>query len=387
MCKEKITVCSKHMCAGCMLCTEICPAGAIKVSKEIEAYDAVIDDAKCRACKCCRKLCPQNHPPKFQTPVEWYQGWSTNVAIRMHGSSGGLAMAIAIQFIEDGGEVCACRFRDGGFGFAFYQSTKEIMEAAGSKYVKSDPTGIYKPLLKKLRMGRKVLMIGLPCQVAAVINMAGDLYAEKLYTIDLICHGTPAPELLRTYLKSKDIRIDAIQDISFRRKSTFYLQKDYKVIEQYHIDSYTFAFLTALSYTENCYKCNYAKLQRISDITLGDSWESDLPKSEQKKGISLILCQSDKGKELLKSHDLQLHEVDLESAVAANGQLQNPSSCPKARIRFLSEIRRGRNFDTALYMAEPMRGIKNLIKKIVLRKKYVGGVKSDYILSVKQFFK
>lgn len=373
MFKEEITVCSKHMCAGCMLCTEICPAGAIKVVKEIEAYDAVVDNTKCSACKCCHKLCPQNNPPKFRTPVEWYQGWSTAVTIRMHGSSGGLAMAIAVQFIEDGGEVCTCRFRDGEFGFAFYQSTKEIMEAAGSKYVKSDPSGIYKPLMEKLKMGRKVLMIGLPCQVAAVINMAGDLYAEKLYTVDLICHGTPAPELLSTYLKGKDIRLDAIQDISFRGKNTFYLKKGNKVVEKYHIDSYTFAFLASLSYTENCYQCNYARLQRVSDITLGDSWESDLPKSEQEKGISLILCQSDKGKKLLKSKDLQLHDVDLDFAVAANGQLQKPSSCPKARIRFLSEIRRGRKFDTALYMVKPMRGIKNLIKKFVLRKSVCGG--------------
>ena len=55
------------------------------------------------------------------------------------------------------------------------------------------------------------------------------------------------------------------------------------------------SFLTALSDTENCYSCKDAQEKRPGDITLGDSWGTELPENEWKKGISLILCQTEKG--------------------------------------------------------------------------------------------
>ena len=50
-------------------------------------------------------------------------------------------------------------------------------------------------------------------------------------------------------------------------------------------DMYTYAFLTSLDYTANCYSCQYATLSRVSDITIGDSWGSDRPDSEQKRHL------------------------------------------------------------------------------------------------------
>ena len=63
-------------------------------------------------------------------------------------------------------------------------------------------------------------------------------------------------------------------------------------------------FLNATTYTENCYQCQYARIERSGDITLGDSWGSDLEKSIQDKGVSLVLCQNEKGKELINQTDL-----------------------------------------------------------------------------------
>ena len=45
------------------------------------------------------------------------------------------------------------------------------------------------------------------------------------------------------------------------------------------------AFLSSLTYTENCYSCKYAQKKRISDITIGDAWGSDLADEEIKNGI------------------------------------------------------------------------------------------------------
>ena len=40
-----------------------------------------------------------------------------------------------------------------------------------------------------------------------------------------------------------------------------------------------------IDYTENCYSCRYASQSRVSDISLGDSWGSELSEEEKKKGI------------------------------------------------------------------------------------------------------
>jgi len=40
----------------------------------------------------------------------------------------------------------------------------------GSKYVKSNPKTIYIDIERKLQEGKKVLFVGLPCQVAALYN-------------------------------------------------------------------------------------------------------------------------------------------------------------------------------------------------------------------------
>ena len=80
-------------------------------------------------------------------------------------------------------------------------------------------------------------------------------------------------------------------------------------------------FLNSTTYTENCYQCQYAKIERPGDITLGDSWGSELEKSIQDKGISLVLCQNEKGKELIDQADLTLVDVDLKKAIESNHQL------------------------------------------------------------------
>ena len=59
-------------------------------------------------------------------------------------------------------------------------------------------------------------------------------------------------------------------------------------------------------------------------MTLGDSWGSEY-KDQEKNGISLILIQSQKGKELLSMSKMELKDVDLDNSIAYNTQLSHPS--------------------------------------------------------------
>ena len=246
----------------------------------------------------CEKVCPNNNPVDKVQPQKWYQGWVCKT--REQSSSGGAAAGLTQNFIQNGGYVAACLFRDGEFVFDITNDLDYARKFAGSKYVKSNPKNIYSKIHERLKQGDRVLFIGLPCQVAALNNYIKD--KKNLYTVDLICHGSPSPIILEKYLAENYVDIKKIKDLNFRNKDGFGLRSGYKRISfDDGSDLYTFAFLTSLDYTENCYSCRYATLDRVSDITLGDSWGSELEAEEQKKGISLILCQTEKGKELLGS--------------------------------------------------------------------------------------
>lgn len=363
-----ITICEKDNCAGCKLCSDVCSIGAITIIDSIKAYNAIIDKTKCINCNLCRKLCPQNNVSKLSEPIEWHQGWSLDPEIRANGSSGGSAAEISKSFIEHGGEVLTCRFKDGKFGFEFFDNSETLSESAGSKYVKSDPVGVYKPLLDKLKAGKKVLMIALPCQIAAAKSYTK--CHENLYTIDLICHGTPSPKVLEMYLKQHGYDLGELDEISFRYKDNFRLKP---VIRSGMQDSYLMAFLEGMSFTENCYSCKYAKSTRIGDVTLGDSWGSILSKEEINKGISLILCQTQKGKELLEQANLYLEVVDKYHAIKHNGQLMHSSSLPKNRDNFMEQIKENKNLDKLVVRFLPKRVLRQSVKSFLTKLRILRG--------------
>lgn len=364
------TVCQKNMCAGCMLCADICPKNAIKIVDAIDAYNAIIDDELCVNCNKCHITCPQNKTPKMKEPIECFEGWADEET-RRSSSSGGFAAAIEKAFIHNGGVVYSCSFSGGKFGFSSAHYEDEIDKFVGSKYIKSTPEKIYQQIYATIKDKRNVLFVGLPCQVAACINYVGE--SDYLYTIDLICHGSPSPKVLALFLKDYGIELEELKKISFRNKNRFSLDSQISFSVPVVEDYYTMTFLDGTSYTTNCYDCKYARSERVSDITLGDSWGSVLSQSEKEKGISLALVQSTKGLNLLRTSDLHLFKADLGRAVDANKQLQHPSIAPAHRSLFFRELKKGKKFRAIIFHCYPKRYIKDRVKTILYRLHLRGG--------------
>lgn len=356
------TVCELNMCNGCMACVEKCHRNAITIKDDLKYYNALIDTKKCVDCGLCTKVCPRENDNDMSKPKWWYQGWADS-EIREHASSGGAASAIIRAFIKNGGYVASCLFDSGKFVFEVTNEKAVARKFAGSKYVKSNPEKIYGKIQSLLKANQKVLFIGLPCQVAAVNQFIKD--KTNLVTADLICHGTPSPYLLKKCLQEYGHDINTLTDINFRIKSLYELNRDGKPIAAFHtMDNYLIAFLHSYDYTENCYSCKFATLDRVSDITLGDSWGTELS-GEVKNGVSLILCQSEKGKELIESAGLNLLDVDINNAISHNEQLNKPSKCSKSRDQFFENYNRYNNFGKALVKTAPGIVAKEKVKSIV----------------------
>ena len=363
-------VCKENMCTACKACVDKCPKDAITIVDTLRAYNAMIDQNLCVNCGACYRVCQVNDPLQKKEPIQWNQGWAKLENVRKNSASGGLVAALMTTFVESGGAVCSCAFEKGRFGFQFAEKADDIQKFIGSKYVKSDPQGIYKQVAKRLLENQRVLFVGLPCQVAGLKKFLGK-NSDSLYTIDLICHGTPSPQILEMFLEEKGLSLKQFQDIRFRRKIKFKLYSGMKpILPDPVTDGYSFAFTQCLDYVEACYDCAYATKERISDLTLGDSWGSDL-KEEEPKGISLVLCQTDKGKELLERAKVDLLDVNVSIAMENNHQLRHPSIAPTQRELFFKMLEQ-KGFDKAIAKCYPHFYYRQTIKSILVKMKLLG---------------
>lgn len=352
------TVCERNQCAGCMACQDICPESAIAVEDSAGACSAVIDETKCIRCGACYAVCPNRAEAVLRSPALWKEGWAADGETRRTSASGGMAAAIERAFVERGGTVCSCAWDGEAFSFAFAERVDELEAFRGSRYVRSNPAGAYKRIADQAASGKKVLFVGLPCQAAAVRRVVGE--NPNVYTVDLICHGAPSPEVLGLFLREHGVDPSRVGRLDFREKTRFGLRADGRRVAA--VDAYMTAFFEAATYTESCYTCRYARLERAADMTLGDSWGSKRPRRERKRGISLILVQTPKGRELLDMADAVVGDVDLDEAVRANQQLRCPAARPARRDAFIKAMEAG--FERAVRRFYPVAYAKGAIKAL-----------------------
>ena len=361
------TVCPADQCTGCRACEAICPKKAIRLVDSVDKVYAEINEELCVHCGMCERVCPNHNLVQKNEPIEWHQGWANDAEIRKTSSSGGIAAALTRSFIESGGYVCSCYFGKGEFSFHITNNVEEACRFAGSKYVKTNPFNAYNDVSKLLQKGEKILFVGLPCQVAAIKNFVPERQQDDLYCVDLICHGTPSLELLKIFLKQHGVDIASLDYIRFRTKGKMGLNVKSVAMEG-TVDRYLISFLNALNYTEGCYNCQYACRPRVSDITLGDNWGTELS-GELPKGLSLILCMTEKGQKLLADADVNLVDVNVEKAVAENGQLNHPSVKPVEREEFFTSIKNGANYDRLVLKIFPKQSIRQILKGIAIKMK------------------
>ena len=138
---------------------------------------------------------------------------------------------------------------------------------------------------------------------------------EKLYPIDILCHGTPPKSLWNDYKEWLEKKNKSkLTDFSFRFKKARW--KLYPCMAKFDngkakvntqdVRLFTPLFFTNLVFRECCYSCRYANMQREGDITLGEFWgfEDVMPDTatqwnvKANQGVSLVMINSNKGKRL-----------------------------------------------------------------------------------------
>lgn len=348
-----IDIIKKSDCCGCYGCTNICPKQCIdmKVDNEGFWYPKINKDL-CINCNLCEKVCPviqKLDKKEFNTLA--YACKNRNEQIRLSSSSGGVFTNLCEYVIKNNGVVFGAAFND-NFEVEHMESDtlKGCEKFRGSKYVQSKIGNSYKNAKQYLDEGKIVLFSGTPCQIKGL-----NLYLRKRYNnliiVDIVCHGVPSPLVFDIYKSNlKELYMSEIEDITFRDKSNGWANYRYKISfkngkkqDKIHRENiYSKGFLSDLYLRPSCYECQAKNFTSGSDITLADYWgiQNKHPEFDDDKGVSLILVNSEKGKEIVDkiSDKIEKIKTDLDYATSCNPSAIRPVKYNTNREKFFNDL-------------------------------------------------
>lgn len=335
-----IKICDYDKCTGCFVCMNSCPKDAISVTNDkFGSAIPQIDGKKCIDCGLCEKICPVNSKQELKRAERAFAVWSKSDEDKKS-SSGGVAAVMSRYIIENGGVVYGAAVKNSVTKHVRVTSISEAQALRGSKYVQSEIGMIYRQVKNDLENGSDVLFTGTPCQSAGLKAYLKKDY-EKLVTVDLICHGTPPHSFLKEHLDSVSGKWDSF---TFRGKYDYILTAydENNIVYQKSRDEdvYFKAFSDGLILRENCYSCPYSRIERVSDITVGDFWGIDRSalKNPYDGRISVVLPNTQKGMnffEKIKEKFIWEERSVEEAANKEQGNLIHPSIAPPDRNVFL----------------------------------------------------
>lgn len=316
----------KEECCGCSACAQSCKLKCIEMLQDNEGFlYPVVNKEKCVNCGTCENVCPSINSKSVACDLKGYVALSNDDKIREESSSGGIFSLLAEYILKKDGIVIGAAFdRNLKVVHKVIREKKDLYKLRGSKYVQSDVKNTYKQAESYLKNNIKVLYSGTSCQIAGLRNYLNKDY-EGLYTVDVLCHGVPTPKLLAQYFCEMEKKYNSkIDNVYFRDKKNGWVNysveikfengKIYRTI--FNKDPYMRLFLNNICLRPSCYQCRYNKLERNSDITIGDCWgvEHTVPDFFDDKGTSVIITRTDKGNQLLNGikADLKYSECDID---------------------------------------------------------------------------
>ncbi len=334
-------------CCGCGACVDVCPTRALTMTINDEGFwFPTCDNSKCIKCKKCISICSfKNVSQKLQAHKPLcYAAYHKDERVLGSSSSGGMFTAISDVFLNNNGAIVASvyDYETNSIQYRLIQNKSVRDSAKGSKYIQSDYAGIFKIAHEWLNreINRELVVFGTPCFCDGFRSYMS-LYNlnQRVYTIDLICHGVGSPAFFSCFLKYVESKVGKITYLSFKDKRNGWL-KPYSVArgetKEIGINAYTRIYNDGYILRKSCYCCPYTTIYKSSDLTIGDFWGirkvDDALYNDQ--GTSIVLIHSNRGKGIFDkiSDDIVFEKTSLDKSLQLN--LVQPTRAPKKREFF-----------------------------------------------------
>lgn len=354
-----------NCCVGCGACKNTCPVDAISIGfNENGFYAPFVAESKCVKCGKCIKVCPaiEFSSENSHKPV-CYVAYASDEE-RKNSSSGAIFPILAKYVLSKGGYVCGVSWnKNWEAEHIIIDNENDLHKIRFSKYVQATTGNCFSEIKKLLEDNKLVLFSGTPCQNAGLIKFLGKDY-DNLITVDLLCHGSPSAKVWQDYLELNFDK-EKITAINFRKKDEGWFpcsdgsyNSRYSQIKTLDgkcapIGVYYEAFLKSQLSNDACLDCKYRFIPRPADFTLGDFWNFYNSEYNDKKGLSAVLLNNKKAKDIFakivptlefcKKIELKGHWEKLE--------IYNTSKATVSRTNFFEKYKKGGDLNKMLNQA------------------------------------
>lgn len=318
-------------CKVCARCMVACPKEAIQFKKGRFNYFPQVNSS-CIQCGACERACNSRIRENRSKVEEFYVGYSKEQKIVEKSSSGGIFSQLAAYILKKNGIV---------FGASFDEMTrtikhigvtnyKDLSKLRKSKYVQSNWSDIISEVDKAINADRYILFTGTPCQVSTIYEKYYNY--EKLFCMDLFCHGVINAQLLIDYI---DLFQTKITSVDFRTPSDYnnfslalYSGEELVLKEDCEENIFYKLFITSAGIKKSCFECEYSTKKHLSDITVGDFDNISYCREHNIlcKTPSIIAINTEKGKLFLEEIIENLHIEKIEDKKVISSYYRNHTS-------------------------------------------------------------
>lgn len=296
----------KEQCCGCMACSDVCPQNAILMEPDSEGFlYPHIQHDRCTNCKHCKGVCPMRCKETGNQPRRYLGVQAKDQALRRVSTSGAVFPVLAAAVLGKGGVVYGAGFDDAmRVVHQRVDDSAHLSRIMQTKYVQSETVGIIRSVQQDVFSGKQVLFAGTPCQAEALRRYMQKEY-PNLLVMDLICYGVPSPGVWAQYVKYlEETHHGKLLEFQFRDKrghdnghTVSFKIGCREYIEKYEDNPFTFAYSLGCMLRPSCHVCPFAKVERNSDLTIGDFWgiEDSAPQMDDGMGTSLVMLRSERG--------------------------------------------------------------------------------------------
>ena len=320
-----------------------------------------------------------------------YAAIHTDENIRRKSRSGGVFTVFSDQILKRSGVVYGVVLKNNTIAQHIRAADTVGRDAMrGSKYIQSSTKNTFREVREDLNAGKIVLYTGTSCQIAGLKGFLKNVDQENLYCIDIVCYGVPSPFIWRDYVHFLENKFKSTcTDVDFRDKKTFGWKAHYEALtfrsgllkreRKYYNDTFKKLFFSNHILRPSCYACPYKSIAHPGDITIADYWgiQKAAPEFYDNKGVSLVLINNEKGRELFESIKPYLRFKPTRIEDSMQPSLKAPVSEPADRAIFWEDYR-SMPFGQLLKKYTYNKGVKGMLHRLIIKKKVLTSFRRPY---------